>query len=189
MFAKRAYAFLTVRTFATTAECVAALRESGCTIWATDLSQAAVVLDRDAPWASAPGYELPSRLALVMGTESSGITDEMRSAADRLVYLPLHGFADSLNLSVAAALCLHTTLALYGRAAWGAGFRDGELGELRRQWYAKLARSPEQAAEYEQRLQDPPKPFDDLRRCEAHRVPFIKKKNLMQAKERERPGA
>ena len=32
---------------------------------------------------------------------------ELLQAADERVYLPLRGFADSLNLSVAAALVLH----------------------------------------------------------------------------------
>ena len=67
-------------------------------IWSTDLSQAAVCLTN-------AKLRLPAR-AVVIGTESTGCSPTMLSAADRRIYMPLHGFADSLNLSVAAALLL-----------------------------------------------------------------------------------
>jgi tRNA G18 (ribose-2'-O)-methylase SpoU len=50
---------------------------------------------------------VPEKLAIAFGTESVGCTEELLQAADARVYLPLRGFADSLNLSVAAALVLH----------------------------------------------------------------------------------
>ena len=43
---------------------------------------------------------IPESLAIVFGSESVGCSDTMLEAADKRVYLPLHGFADSLNLSV-----------------------------------------------------------------------------------------
>lgn len=45
-------------------------------------------------------------MALVLGAESVGISAEMRAAADLRIYLPIFGFADSLNVSVAAALVM-----------------------------------------------------------------------------------
>ena len=42
-------------------------------------------------------------------------------AADRKVYLPQNGFADSYNVSVAAALALHAVIEAYGPAACGHG--------------------------------------------------------------------
>ena len=53
------------------------------------------------------GLRVPEKLAIAFGTESVGCTEELLQAADLRVYLPLRGFADSLNLSVAAALVLH----------------------------------------------------------------------------------
>jgi tRNA C32,U32 (ribose-2'-O)-methylase TrmJ len=53
---------------------------------------------------------VPGRLAIVMGTESTGVSPELLAAADRRIYLPMRGFADSLNLSVAAALVLQKVL-------------------------------------------------------------------------------
>ena len=64
-YARKASQWLTLREFATTAECIKALREEKMEIWATDLSQQAVCLDEvEAP--------LPPKLAIVMGTESDG---------------------------------------------------------------------------------------------------------------------
>ena len=69
--------------------------------WVTDLGQKALCLSLETDVS-----EIPDRVAIVIGTEASGASLEMLEAADRRVYLPLHGFADSLNLSVAAAMML-----------------------------------------------------------------------------------
>lgn len=45
--------------------------------------------------------------ALVLGNESVGISPEMLQHADGSVRIPMAGFVESLNLSVAAALCLY----------------------------------------------------------------------------------
>ena len=47
------------------------------------------------------------RLAIVMGSEAFGLSNEMRNAADHLVSIPMHGLADSLNLATATALMLY----------------------------------------------------------------------------------
>lgn len=45
-------------------------------------------------------------LAIVIGNESVGISPEMQAGADGSLQLPMEGFVESFNLSVAAALCL-----------------------------------------------------------------------------------
>lgn len=44
--------------------------------------------------------------AIVMGTESTGLTDLWRKAADRHIRIPMCGMLDSLNVSVSAAILL-----------------------------------------------------------------------------------
>lgn len=46
-------------------------------------------------------------IALVMGTEWEGVSPRMLEAADHHVLIPMRGFAESLNISVAAAVALH----------------------------------------------------------------------------------
>lgn len=107
--------WLTVRQFHSTAECITALRaeQSRTEIWATDLSQSAERLDAvlrrcgagrgggsaagEGSWGSAArpgksGRGMPGRVALVLGgSEAEGVSQEMLLAADRRIYLPLHG--------------------------------------------------------------------------------------------------
>jgi TrmH family RNA methyltransferase len=47
--------------------------------------------------------------AWVFGNEAWGLPAEVRSAADRLVRVPIHGRAESLNLAAAAAVCLYSS--------------------------------------------------------------------------------
>ena len=47
-------------------------------------------------------------VALVFGSEGPGITDAARAEADHFVRIPMFGFTESFNISVAAALTLQT---------------------------------------------------------------------------------
>jgi len=49
-------------------------------------------------------------LALVFGTELTGISDTVREHADEFVKIPMFGFTESFNISVSAALCLNTII-------------------------------------------------------------------------------
>ena len=46
-------------------------------------------------------------IALVLGNEKSGISKEILEAADERVIIPMPGFVQSFNISVAGALCLY----------------------------------------------------------------------------------
>ncbi len=47
----------------------------------------------------------------MFGREAVGVSKEVLESARERVYLPLHGFADSLNVSAAVALILDAMLA------------------------------------------------------------------------------
>lgn len=49
----------------------------------------------------------PARVAWLLGNEAHGLPPEVLAAADGRVRIPIHGRAESLNLSTAAALCLY----------------------------------------------------------------------------------
>jgi len=51
--------------------------------------------------------DLTGPLAIVLGTETLGLTDAWHAADVEAVRLPMHGVADSLNVSVAAAVLLY----------------------------------------------------------------------------------
>lgn len=49
--------------------------------------------------------------AWVMGNEAWGLEEQVRAACDDVVRVPIHGHAESLNLAMAATLCLYASAA------------------------------------------------------------------------------
>jgi tRNA (guanosine-2'-O-)-methyltransferase len=47
------------------------------------------------------------KLAIVFGTELTGITQDVLDEADEFVKIPMYGFTESFNVSVCAALCMY----------------------------------------------------------------------------------
>ena len=83
--------------FADWSELSAALRGAGFATAALALSDDAVPLD---------AYVRPERLALVLGTEGTGLSAEALAAADDVIMIPMSGGVDSLNVASAAAVAL-----------------------------------------------------------------------------------
>ena len=156
---------LDVRTFSTTRECIDAVRQDGRDLWVTDLSQEAIPLTSDR---EALAAALPSRLAVVIGSEGVGISQVMSDAADVRVFLPMWGFTESFNISVATALVLSRILD--ATAANRGALPAEEMGRLRREWYAGLARTDEQRTAFSALADRGGAPvLCDTRRPEAHR--------------------
>ena len=119
----------------TTADCFAALRERGHRIWIGDLGEGAV-----------PPSEVPvdRPIALLFGSELSGVSPEAREAADGIVQVPMRGVTQSLNVSVAAALTLHTVCERR-RAQPGAVGIEGEARTRFRRRFLERERSRRRA--------------------------------------------
>ena len=116
------------------------MRKDNYQIWATDLGQVATCLTEEELGIHAEengGRLIPEKVAIVFGTEAVGCTTEMLNAADLRVYLPLRGFADSLNLSVATSLVVHQLFVLDPTLV--GGMSEDERKQLRKAWYSKLA--------------------------------------------------
>ncbi|HUN66088.1 MAG TPA: TrmH family RNA methyltransferase [Bacteroidota bacterium] len=89
------------RKFGTVKECYDTLRAEGFTIYATRLAgEARSLFDLD----------LTGRVALVFGNEHRGVSDEAAERADGLLLIPMNGMIQSLNVSVACAVCLYEAL-------------------------------------------------------------------------------
>lgn len=94
---------LPVVTGATTADAVRALRAAGLRVLAADARGECSVDDL------AAGGELAEPAAWLFGNEAHGLSAEVRDAADAVVRIPVHGRAESLNLSVSAAICMYAS--------------------------------------------------------------------------------
>ena len=47
-------------------------------------------------------------MAICMGTELTGVSEEAKKLADGVIQIPMHGFTQSLNVSVACACILQS---------------------------------------------------------------------------------
>ena len=86
---------------------VAAAPSEAVLAWAVDhrLRVLATRLDADArPYTD---VDLRGPVALVLGTEDEGLSDAWRGPGIETICLPMHGIADSLNVSVTAAVLLY----------------------------------------------------------------------------------
>ena len=92
--------WLSLRNHASTTQAVGWLRDRGFQIWASDLSDRSKDI-RKLDWSA---ITAKGPICIVMGNEERGISDEMREIADGTFFLPMAGFAESFNLSVATAI-------------------------------------------------------------------------------------
>lgn len=91
--------WLSLKNHASTADAIHHIRDNqGYKIYASDLSPTSQDV-RDIDWDDGP-------ICVVMGNEEKGISEEMRSLADKTFTLPMCGFAESFNLSVATSITL-----------------------------------------------------------------------------------
>ena len=77
-------------------ECIAYLRQHHITILTAQLQDSRLYYDVD----------MRRPVAIVMGTESTGLSQQWRQAADAHIQIPMLGRIDSLNVSVSAAILL-----------------------------------------------------------------------------------
>lgn len=77
-------------------ECIAFLKQHGVQILTAQLQDSSLYYDVDMQQAT----------AIVMGTESTGLTQQWREVADAHIRIPMLGRIDSLNVSVSAAILL-----------------------------------------------------------------------------------
>jgi len=75
--------------------------------WLRDRQYRIVVADLDAGAVPPEAVDFSSRSALVVGNELAGVSAAIRKAADEVVRISMSGFAQSLNISVAAGILLH----------------------------------------------------------------------------------
>lgn len=90
-------AVFTVPTIACSSEeCIAFLKSKGIQILTAQLQDSRLYYDTP----------MTHGTAIVMGTESTGLTNQWRQAADAHIRIPMLGRLDSLNVSVSAAILL-----------------------------------------------------------------------------------
>ncbi len=136
--------WMTVRQFGSVEEAVGRLREEeGCLIYASNLDVRARDV-RDLEWDvdfddnydnGSDGDKNGKKqrpICIVMGNEERGISEKMKELANETFYLPMCGFAESFNLSVATAITLAYMSAVSSRSGDCSLVDDGGGGDSER---------------------------------------------------------
>lgn len=84
----------------TSDECISFLKSRGIHILTAQLQDSKLYYDTD----------MTKGTAIIMGTESTGLTQVWREAADAHIRIPMMGQLDSLNVSVSAAILLYEAI-------------------------------------------------------------------------------
>lgn len=122
-----AHHWLTLHVYHDWRTAFVALRAAGYKLYASYLDETACGLE---------ALDLSGKVALLFGNELEGFTAEQVAACDGRFFLPMEGFTQSFNVSVACALGLQRFLF----ACEAAGIAREPLGEdgrvaLRAEWY------------------------------------------------------
>ncbi len=98
--------------------------------------------------------ESSGKLALVFGNEHEGISEEVKSNCDGLVHIPMLGFTESFNISVAASILLFDLTQKAGKYHHpDFHLSNEEKKELRMKWYRSVLKKLRLAREvYQKRL-------------------------------------
>jgi tRNA (guanosine-2'-O-)-methyltransferase len=105
--------WMTVHQFVNISDCIQRLKGEGYIILATDLHEKSISI-RDFDFTinsvnlsaleDGAGAVKREKYAIIMGNEKDGVSREAKSQADYLIHIPMIGFAESFNLSVASAI-------------------------------------------------------------------------------------
>lgn len=133
--------WLEVVRWKTSAECLAHLKGRGFRVYATHLGEGSKDL-------AALSFAHP--VALVFGNEHRGVSEEALAAADVQYAIPMRGFSQSFNVSVAAAVSLFRAVerreAERGRHG---DLDDAEAEALRARFYTKSVKQRTRIAKAE----------------------------------------
>jgi tRNA (guanosine-2'-O-)-methyltransferase len=133
--------WLDVTRWNSTRECLASLKARGYAIHVTWLGEGSVGLSE---------VDFSGPVALVFGNESRGVSDDALALADARFAIPMRGFSQSLNVSVAAAVSLARAIdrreALRGRLG---DLPEGEAEALRERFYVLAVKQRSRIAKAE----------------------------------------
>jgi tRNA (guanosine-2'-O-)-methyltransferase len=113
-------------------DCMDELRAEGYKIVATTPHENAILLD---------DFKFDSKTALFFGTEKEGLSKMVRDSADSFLKVPMVGFTESLNISVAAAIILQNLAYNLNRTELPWQLTPREKLEKRLDWTKKSVRS------------------------------------------------
>jgi tRNA (guanosine-2'-O-)-methyltransferase len=110
--------------------CYDSLRAEGFLVLASSISEESVVLYE---------LDLTKKVAIVLGNEHRGVSEEAANLADKKFLIPMRGMVQSLNVSVAAGVILYEAFRqrLRKKMFTKSEYSTGEIEEVLQSWYKK----------------------------------------------------
>ncbi len=132
--AKGAEKWLDIHRYKQTGDAIKYLKQKGYRIVATTPHTDDISL---------PDFDISRPAAFFFGVEKNGLSEQVMSQADVFLKIPMYGFTESFNISVAAALIMYSvTQALHNSAlAWQ--LPEQEREKIYMQWLEKSIKSIE----------------------------------------------
>ncbi len=93
--------WLDVQYYQSTKECLESLKKDGFLIIGALVNPQSKTI-----WEQ----EMTGKVAVMVGTEVSGLSEEAQQLVDHNIYLPMYGLTESLNVSVAAGIFLYEVI-------------------------------------------------------------------------------
>jgi tRNA (guanosine-2'-O-)-methyltransferase len=132
--ARGADKWLDIQIHRSVGECVADLKKRGFKVYATSLESSAPISELD--------FSKPT--AIVLGNEKEGVSREMLKAVDGRFRIPMLGFTQSFNISVAAAICFyHIVRDREARLGQNGDLSDAQKENLLANYYLRCLDNPE----------------------------------------------
>jgi len=116
-------------------DCFSNLRSKGYKVYATSPISSSIPIQ---------SLDANEKIALVFGNEHEGVSKEVINSADDLVHIPMLGFTESFNISVAASLFLqHLIQHVDKEKIPGFHLSHEEKLELKLKWYKSIVKNSE----------------------------------------------
>lgn len=100
--------WIDIRKHSSAAACLRELKSKNYRLIATSSHRQAISLD---------DFDISQPAALIFGTEGNGVSEDVIDMADACLTIPMVGFTESLNISVAAAIVLQNLSARLRRSS------------------------------------------------------------------------
>ncbi|MBA6154915.1 RNA methyltransferase [Tenacibaculum sp. S7007] len=96
-------------------------------------------------------FDVTKKSAFVFGAEKEGISDYIKQEADGFLKIPMVGFTESLNISVAAAITLNDVTSRLRKTNVDWQLTDEEKRVLYFEWIKNTIKNPDKLIEYYQK--------------------------------------
>ncbi len=121
-----------------TKDCINTLRSNGYQIIATTPHNDSCILQ---------DFDITKKSALVFGVEKAGVSDYILKEADGYLKIPMVGFTESLNISVAVAIILQDLTSRLRNSTVNWQLSDKEKNEKRLDWAKKTINNVDEIIE------------------------------------------